>query len=56
MQKQEIADARRDLDPERGDFLREPGEPSLVMGDRLFDMVVIRERRDPRRDRRRHWC
>src|SRR6202011_4518977 len=44
MQKQEVANAWRDLDPERGDFLRQPREPSLVMGDGLANMASIIQR------------
>src|ERR1019366_2750266 len=52
MQKQKIAHAGRDLDPERGNFVRQPGAPSLVMGDRLINMGGIFQRRDAGRDGR----
>ena len=52
MQKQEVANARRDLDPERGNFLYQPREPSLVMGDSLAEMAGIVQRHDPGRDGR----
>src|SRR3984893_16120261 len=52
MQKQEVAHAWRDLDPERGDFLCQPREPGFVMGDSLADMASIVQRRDPGRDGR----
>src|SRR5262249_34006387 len=38
MQQEKIARAWRDLDPERVNFLFEPGEPSRVMGNRLCQM------------------
>ena len=50
MQKQEIADARRDLDPERGNFMGEPGKPGFVMGDRFLIWPSSSKRRDTGRD------
>src|SRR3984893_15531349 len=52
MQKQEVANAWRDLDPQRRNFPVQPGKPSLVMGDGLADMAAVVQRRDPGRDGR----
>src|SRR5215218_1484583 len=44
--QQEIADARRDLQAQSHDFAGEPGEPSLVVLDRLREMSLVLDRRD----------
>src|SRR5579872_740262 len=48
MQQKKIADARRDRNAEALDLFRQPGEPFVVMRDRLVDMRDIFERGDAR--------
>ena len=53
MDQHEIADARRHAQPERRQFVGQPGQPLFVERDRVLDMGPVADRRCARRDRRR---
>ena len=48
----EIGDARQNVEAERRDLARQPGQPALIMRDRRVDMGLVRKRGDSRDGRR----